>query len=92
VCHISDNSAAYIELLRSILDNKDPEHGKNGYYLASSGSVAWASIYKAMAKSLAQRKIVDDEIVRKADDAVLLKMGEALKCPKEFVVVQVGGM
>jgi hypothetical protein len=92
VCHISDTTTAYIELLRSILENKDPEHGKNGYYLASSGSVTWADIYTAMAKSLAKCNVVDDEIVRKADDVVLLKMGQALRCPKELVVVQVGGM
>lgn len=30
----------YIELLRKILQGENPGHGKNGYYLASPGSIA----------------------------------------------------
>jgi hypothetical protein len=91
VCHVRDNAALYIDLLRCILLGQEPDHGKNGYYLASSGSVPWIDIYNAMAKALAKRKVVDDEVVKKADDAALEKMGHALHCPKEFVAVQLGG-
>lgn len=81
----------YIDLLRSILAGENPGYGREGYYLASSGSVAWSDIYAVIAKALAKRDVVDSEVVQEADDAILAKMGEALGCPKEFVAVQLGG-
>ncbi|KAI4953629.1 hypothetical protein J4E91_002477 [Alternaria rosae] len=91
VCHIDDNSKLYVDLLKNILSDKNPNHGKNGYYLASSGSVAWCDIYTAMAKALAKRGVIDSPEVKKADDAALDKMAQALSCPKELVAVQLGG-
>ena len=91
VCHIKDTTALYISLLKSILSEANPDYGKNGYYLAASGSVAWKDIYAAMAKSLVQRKVIDQETVTKADDAAIVKMALALQCPKELVSVQLGG-
>ncbi|KAA8647976.1 hypothetical protein EYZ11_005655 [Aspergillus tanneri] len=91
VCHISDNTALYIELLRNILLQQNPGYGKNGYYLAASGPVTWHDLYSAMAKALAKRNMVDSDIVSRADDAALEKMGKALNCPKEFVPVEIGG-
>ncbi|KAJ7826053.1 hypothetical protein B0H14DRAFT_1277479 [Mycena olivaceomarginata] len=41
VCHILDNTTLYLQLLRRILAGDDVPHGKNGYYLASSGSIVW---------------------------------------------------
>jgi hypothetical protein len=82
----------YVKLLESILLGHGMGHGKNGYYLASSGSVAWRDIYVAMAKALAERKVVGSSEVQKADDVVLEKIGQALGCPKELVPVQIGGM
>ena len=80
-----------MELLKSILRNENPEYGENGYYLASSGSVAWYDMYAAMAKALANRGIIDSLEVKKADEAALDKMAQALSCPKELVAVQLGG-
>lgn len=74
-----------------MITGQDLDHGRNGYYLASTGSVAWDDIYAAMAKGLAKRKVVDDENVREADKDVLQRMAKALKCPSGFVPVQVGG-
>lgn len=91
VCHVSDNTALYIELLRHILTGKNPDHGKNGYYLASSGNVAWDDLYSAMAAALFGRGIIEDESVKTADEAALKKMGEALGCPPQLVPVQLGG-
>lgn len=65
--------------------------GKNGYYLAASGSVAWDDLYSAMAKAMVNKGVIADEIVDLANDTVLEKMGEALGSPKEFVRVQLGG-
>lgn len=81
-----------MDLLKSILSDKNPNYGKNGYYLASSGSVAWCDIYTAMAKALAKRGVIDSPEVKKADDAALDKMAQALSCPKELVAVQLGGI
>lgn len=78
-------------LLQNILSSEDIAHGKNGYYLASSGSVAWTELYTAIATALAKRRIIDDEAVRNVDDAALQKMAQALDCPKEFVALQIGG-
>jgi hypothetical protein len=91
VCHIDDNTNLYVELLVSILRNGNPSYGKNGYYLAASGSVAWSEIYSAMAKALMKRGVIESAEVKRADDAALEKMAQALECPKELVAVQIGG-
>ncbi|KAI0879824.1 NAD(P)-binding protein [Annulohypoxylon maeteangense] len=91
VCHVVDNTGVYIELLRKILVNGNPSHGKNGYYLASSGSIAWDDLYDAVGVALAKRDIVSDEKVETANDQILEKMGAALGRPKEFVPLQLGG-
>lgn len=92
VCHVVDNSTLYIEILRGILEGRDIGHGKNGYFLASSGSVAWEDIYAAMAKALKKRGAVDDESIGMADEKVMEKMGEGLECPGPFVPMQLGGL
>lgn len=74
-----------------MITGQDLDHGRNGYYLASTGSVAWDDIYAAMAKGLAKRKVVVDENLREADGHVLQRMAKALQCPSEFVPVQLGG-
>lgn len=66
---------------------QDAGHGKNGYFLAAAGSVAWNDIYAAMAASLAERNIVGDDSVVPANRQILEQMGEALDCPPEFVRV-----
>ncbi|KAI8711917.1 hypothetical protein NCS52_01456600 [Fusarium sp. LHS14.1] len=91
VSHVVDNTKLYIEILRGILENNDIDHGKEGYYLASSGSVAWDDIYSQFAKVLAKRGLVDDETVRGADDEALDGMATALNCSRDFVAVQLGG-
>lgn len=81
----------YIEILRKVLSGEDPGHGKNGFFLASSGSVAWDDLYKAMAASLAMRHIIGDDSVVPASQQITQQMGEALGVPTEFVPVQIGG-
>ncbi|RSL62877.1 hypothetical protein CEP54_005462 [Fusarium duplospermum] len=91
VCHVVDNSNLYVEILRGILENKDIGHGKEGYYLASSGGIAWDDIYSEFAKVLAKRGVVDDGTVQDVDDDALDGMAAALNCSKEFVAAQLGG-
>ncbi|KAJ4325896.1 hypothetical protein N0V84_003282 [Fusarium piperis] len=91
VCHVVDNTNLYIEILRGILENNHIGHGKEGYFLASSGSVAWDEIYSQFAKALAKRGLVDDETVQDADEEALDGMATSLNCSKDFVAVQLGG-
>lgn len=91
VCHIIDNTTLYIQILRMILNGEDPGHGKDGYFLASSGSVAWDDLYAAVAAAMAKRNAVGDDSVIPASKQSLEQMGEALGCPPEFVTVQIGG-
>lgn len=81
----------YAHLLQKMLTGDDIGYGKNGYYLASSGAIGWHDLYTEMAKALAAQGAVDDEVVKLADDNALVKMGEALGCPKEAVRLQLGG-
>ena len=77
--------------MRQILAGKQPGSGKQGYYLAASGSVAWLDLYAALAKSLAKRGVVVDGAVEPATDQALNDMGVALGCPKQIVQLQIGG-
>lgn len=91
VCHVIDNTTLYIQILRAILEDRELGSGKNGYFLASPGSVAWEDIYDAMAVALARRKIIDDDDVKPATKEIQEEMGKALKCPAELVPMQLGG-
>jgi nucleoside-diphosphate-sugar epimerase len=92
VCHVLDHTSLEIEMLRAMLEGRTIPHGKQGYYLASSGSVAWDDIYAAFGKAMKKRGVVDNESVAEADDEVLQMMGDALGCPKELVAMQLGGL
>ena len=74
-----------------MLSGQNSDYGKNGYFLASSGSVKWRDIYEAMSRALAKRGVVDSVDVKPADEEALRKMGEALQCPKDMVRLQLGG-
>ena len=92
VCHISDNTDLYLTLLRAILSNKPPPSGKQGYYLASPGSVAWEDIYASMARALKQRGIVGSDTVKPASTAEQEQMAKGLGCPAALVPLQLGGL
>lgn len=91
VCHVVDNATLYIRLLSKILNNESIGHGKSGYYLAASGCVVWEDLYSAIAKSLVQRRVIDDAAIQLADDSALERMAVALGTPKEFVAPSLGG-
>lgn len=88
---VGDTANLYIQLLRSILAGENPSHGTHGYYLAASGSVAWADLYSAMATAMKKRGVIADAEVRAADDEALEKMGNALNVPADLVGLQLGG-
>ncbi|ETN39001.1 uncharacterized protein HMPREF1541_07043 [Cyphellophora europaea CBS 101466] len=93
VSHITDTTNLYISILHAILSGPQtlPPHGRSGYYLAASGSVAWLDLYAAMARALARRGIVDDDKVVPATPETIERMATALQCPVEVVALQIGG-
>lgn len=91
MCHINDTTSLYVDLLQAIIRDQSPAHGKNGYYLASSGLISWADVYSAFAKALARHGVVEDAKVLQPDAAELEKMAAALGCEPEFVPVWIGG-
>ncbi len=67
-------------------------HGRNGYYLASSGSVAWEDMYSSIAAALVRRGVIASAEVPLADDEALERMARGLGgISKEMVRVQLGG-
>jgi hypothetical protein len=81
----------YVEILRKILSSDDIPHGQNGYYLPSSGRVAWKDVYASIATALFKRGLLEASAVHPADEDILGDMAAALDSPKEMVVVQLGG-
>lgn len=91
VSHVEDSAHLYAKLLECMLQGKDINHNQNGYYLASSGTVAWADIYASMAKALAKRGVVDSATVEDISEESLDISAKVLGCSKEFVPFQMGG-
>ncbi|KAK9771758.1 hypothetical protein SCAR479_11546 [Seiridium cardinale] len=91
VCHILDNTNLYLSLLGAMLSGSNPDHGKNGYYLAASGSVVWTNLYAAMAATLLERGVIDDATIEAADHAAVEKMAQGIGYPPEFVNFALGG-
>ena len=95
VCHVIDNTNLYIEILRAMLkggSSNPPPNGKQGYYLAASGSVAWADLYAAIARALARRRVIEEDTVEPATDDAVGMMAAGLGCPKGLVPLQLGGL
>lgn len=91
VSHITDTASLYLKILRGVLKGDDIGHGKNGYYLASSGNAVWDDVYSAIAASLHRRGAVDTTEVSAANEEDLVRMGQALKSSKELVPLQLSG-
>lgn len=91
MCHIHDTVTLYIEILRNILNEKKTDHGRDGYYLASPGAIAWLDLYQQMAKALAKRGVVEDDKLHNVSVESLEEAAKALGCPEEFVPVEMGG-
>ncbi|KAI0425365.1 hypothetical protein F5Y09DRAFT_321911 [Xylaria sp. FL1042] len=91
VCHIRDNTNMYLKLMHNILTGASPGNGKNGYYLASPGSVAWDDLYMAMATALAKRNVILDDTVVTANDQNLETIAQGLGCDKDQVAIMIGG-
>lgn len=79
----------YLEILRKIL-LEEIGHGKNDFFLASSGPIRWMEVYEAFAKTLAKRGIIDHQVTL-ADASTLAKMAEGTGVEPEAVQVLLGG-
>lgn len=78
-------------LTKAILQDSNPGSGKQGFYLASSGSACWDDIYSATNKALAKRGIIENASVQPVTDEALQKMAKALNVQTSSVVVKIGG-
>lgn len=74
-----------------MLAGEDPDQGKQGYYLAASGSIEWARLYAAIAAALAEYGAIQDATVLPADDQARKSMAAGLGCPEDYVSLQLGG-
>ncbi|EEA22009.1 NAD dependent epimerase/dehydratase family protein [Talaromyces marneffei ATCC 18224] len=91
VCHIDDNTTLFLSILRDILSGQNLSHGKNGFYLASSGLVKWHDLYRVFSKRLLERGVIDDDTITPADDAALEEIATVLRRRKSFVPAEIGG-
>lgn len=91
VCHVTDNATLYLQLLRAILNGDNPGSGKNGYYLASAGSVAWDDLYAAMAKALFKRGIISTDEVMQADQKAVDIMAKGMGVDTSLVEMGLAG-
>ncbi|KAL4733056.1 hypothetical protein BDV11DRAFT_176055 [Aspergillus similis] len=91
VSHIYDTTTLYSQILQQILSGHEIGHGKDGFYLASSGCVAWDDIYSAFAVALHKRGLIQYGTIEMADEEALEKMGKGLDPGNGNVGVQLGG-
>ncbi|GKZ75223.1 hypothetical protein AnigIFM50267_003329 [Aspergillus niger] len=91
VCHVVDNALLYIAILKKILSSEDCDHGQEGFYLASSGRVAWKDVYASIGAALFKRGLIKDSAVHPADEKVLAVMAETLKSSTDMVAPQLSG-
>ncbi|KAL3704894.1 hypothetical protein TMatcc_008566 [Talaromyces marneffei ATCC 18224] len=86
-----DNTTLFLSILRDILSGQNLSHGKNGFYLASSGLVKWHDLYRVFSKRLLERGVIDDDTITPADDAALEEIATVLRRRKSFVPAEIGG-
>lgn len=91
VCHILDTVGLYSLLVHKMLLREDLDHGKRGFYLASSGIIAWDDVYSHIAASLAQRGVIQDLDLCLVDGEALAKMAHALGVDKASVPGKISG-
>ncbi|KAL4975970.1 hypothetical protein BDW66DRAFT_136321 [Aspergillus desertorum] len=91
VSHIHDTTTLYTHILHQILSGHEIGYGKEGFYLAASGSVAWDDIYSAFAVALYRRGIIKDATIEMADKVALEKMEKGLDPANGNVRIQLGG-
>ncbi|KAJ5096722.1 NAD(P)-binding protein [Penicillium angulare] len=91
VAHVLDTANLYFALLNAILSDKSPHHGKDGFYLASSGKIAWHDIYAGIAKALARRGIIKSPEAELMNDTALEKIASAQNVSPSSVIVKIGG-
>ncbi|KAJ5256828.1 hypothetical protein N7478_012932 [Penicillium angulare] len=91
VSHLDDTVALYIALLKSILDGKNPDHNREGYYLAASGNVSWDDMYDAFAGALLNSNVIDSPNDELADESAIKGIAKVLGCPDYHVPSEFGG-
>lgn len=78
-------------MIKAMVADQNPNHGRDGFYLASSGSVAWHDIYVAMARALKKRGVIASDEVAHFTDEALAKYAEAQGVDLPSVKVKIAG-
>ncbi|CBF82442.1 hypothetical protein AN9152.2 [Aspergillus nidulans FGSC A4] len=91
VSHIYDTTTLYCQILQQILSGHEIGHGKEGFYLAASGCVAWDDIYSAFAVALHKRGLIQDATIEMANEEAVEKMAKGLDPGNGNVRIQLGG-
>ncbi|RDH38404.1 hypothetical protein BDQ94DRAFT_165549 [Aspergillus welwitschiae] len=71
--------------------NLNESQQAEGFYLASSGRVAWKDVYASIGAALFKRGLIKDSAVHPADEKVLAAMAETLKSSTDMVAPQLSG-
>ncbi|KAI7230819.1 hypothetical protein KC330_g6739 [Hortaea werneckii] len=91
VCSLEDTIGFIFTMLQSMLTDRNPPHGKTGFYHASTGSVAWHDIYVAMARALKKRGVVATDEIAVFTQEALEKYAEAQGVETASVRVKIAG-
>ncbi|KAJ4137177.1 hypothetical protein NW768_002758 [Fusarium equiseti] len=91
VCSLPDTVNFFLAMIKAMVTDSNPNHGKNGFYLAASGSVAWHEIYVAMAKALKKREAIPTDEVATFTNEALAKYAEAQGVDASSVRVKIAG-
>ncbi|KAF5691277.1 nad dependent epimerase dehydratase family [Fusarium denticulatum] len=91
VCSISDTINYAILLIKAVLNGQDLDHGKNGFYLASTGRVSWMDLYKGVAKALYNRGLVNDDQVRPITEEARETIGKSLGIKSDTIDLKIAG-
>ncbi|KAF5589024.1 nad dependent epimerase dehydratase family [Fusarium subglutinans] len=85
------NTINYAILIKAVLNGQDLNYSKNSFYLASSSRVCWMDLYKAVAKALYNRGLINDDYVRPITKEARETIGKGLGITPDTIKLKVAG-
>lgn len=77
--------------MKRILNKQDLEHGKKGFYLASSGRIRWMDLYKGVAKALYKRGLINDDQVHPITEEAREAISKGLGIAPDTIELKIAG-
>lgn len=78
-------------MIKAILNGQDLDHGRNGFYLASSGRIYWMDLYKGVAKALYKCGLINDDHVRPVTEEARQIISKGLGVTPDSIELKVAG-